>query len=157
MKHLYIFCVVLFFSCNQAPKKEIDGVPYNPADYQMTQTFTVYEASYDTTKIIMTAKDGSNSWLCNFYADRLYLLTNNLKDTFTLTHDLSYSIKNKNLLYPNNFRTKDSSFIFEIFPETCKGETDDDVIFSNVPKKLRIKFNNKIYSGCITLIDTTLK
>ena len=154
---LTVLISTILFGCNQTPKKEIPGVPYNPMDYQTTTTYSVYEAPYDTTRLLMTAKDNNNSWLCNFYSNRMYLLTNNLKDTFLINNDLYFSIKNKNLLFPYNLRSKDSSFILDILPESCQGETSDEILFSNVPKKIKIKYKRKIYSGCVTLIDTTLK
>ncbi len=155
MKHLpVIFLIFLLSGCNQAPKKEIPGVPYNPEDNFQTKVITVYNP-IDTTSLLLVASDQKKTWRCEVYAKRINLLMHHFKDTLSISCDFSYEIKNNNLLYPFKLTTQDKSFSLEILAETCSGCVDNDSVFSNSSKKIIITKKETILKGCISKADTT--
>ena len=154
MKYIFTTLIAtITFACNEAPKKDIPGVPYNPMDYQHTEIVTVYEPPFDTTKILLTATDDKKTWTCNFYINRINLMTNKNKDTFSITNDLNYAVKNNMLLNPSSLTSKDKSFILKILAETCNGETDDEVIYTDTAKKIIIMHDKVTLKGCVHKVN----
>jgi hypothetical protein len=157
MKNLSIILSVVLFSCNQAAKKEIPGVPYNPEDYYHSKIIMVPGPEVDTTKVLMIAKDNQQNWECKFYYDRIELVTNYHKDTFSISNDLAGAVKYNILLNPFKLEKRDKSFSLEILAEDCIRKSDDDLTYPREPKKIIIHHNKITLKGCVSLADSAAR
>ncbi|MES2680936.1 MAG: hypothetical protein V4635_13675 [Bacteroidota bacterium] len=146
---LTILTLVGLYGCDHTPKKDVPGVPYKTEDYIQTQTITVAEPPVDTTTVLMTAQDDKKTWLCEFYVNRLVLVTRNNPDTLVVPNDYSYALKFNILLHPGKIETADKSSYVEILEETCSGRHEE--FYTNTPKKINISHHKKKLQGCVSL------
>ena len=133
--------------CNQTPKKEIPGVPYNPEDYVQTKLITGPQTVIDTTQPFLIAKGKGKDWHCYFYAYKIRFLYNNGKDSFNTRADFEYNIRNKIILNPVTIGAKTDKFNIEIDPDHDDESVGQD---SSDVKKINITLDKKTYKGYVT-------
>jgi hypothetical protein len=144
---LITLTIPFLICCNQTPKKEIPGVPYNPEDYVQTKLITVPQTVIDTTEPFLIAKGNGKDWHCYFYAYKIRFLYNNGKDSFNTRADFEYYIRNKIILNPMTIGVKTDKFNIEIDPDHDYESMGQD---SSRVKKIIITLDKKTYEGYVT-------
>ena len=139
--------IPFLFACNQTPKKDIPGVPYNPEDYSQTSTYTVAQPAIDTTNPFLIAKGKGDDWFCYFYAYKIRFLYNNCKDSIVTRANFEWDIRNNVVLNTMTIGTKTDKFNIEIDPDYNSEEVGRD---SSRVKKIIINLDKRSFKGYVT-------
>ena len=134
-------------ACDQAPKREVEGVPYKPSDYIMTRTFTIAQEMIDTINPFLIAKGKGDDWFFYLYAYKIRFLYNNRKDSFVDRAYFEWDIRNKTTLNQMTYGTKEDNFNFQLDPYY---EPESELNDSSQIRRITIRLGKKTFQGVAT-------